>query len=177
MRAVRPNVWRQWRAKRVHCTPGLGGRRKGDDRGGYDNPPQGAGSVWVANDERKAHRDPLLLPTTEFSEEKLVLAGAETAATCGEPPRSNPGLLKDTTFDDRGDDEVMPAARRDDLETVVGFEWRSDDAGPVPDPDGIGSVGRVDYEQDREQAGEEEGPVAVRGKEKGAWNERWDFRA
>ena len=20
-----PNVWRQWRAKRVHCTPGLGG--------------------------------------------------------------------------------------------------------------------------------------------------------
>ena len=24
-----PNVWRQWRAKRVHCTPGLGGGRCG----------------------------------------------------------------------------------------------------------------------------------------------------
>jgi hypothetical protein len=119
----------------------------------------------------------LLLATTEFSEDKLVLAGAETAATRGEPPWANAGLLKETTFDDRGDDEVTPAARRDDLEAVVGFEWRSDDAGPVPDPDGIGAVGRVDYEQDHEQAGEEDGPVAVRGKEKVAWNERWSFRA
>ena len=171
------NVWRQWRAQRVHCTPGLGGRRKGDDRRGNDNPPQGAVSVWVASDERKPHWDALLPATTEFSEEKFVLAGAETAATRGEPPWANASLLKETTVDDRSDDEVMPSARRDDLETVLGFEWRSDDAGPVPDPDGIGSVGRVDYEQDREQAGEEEGPVAVRGKEKGAWNERWGFRA
>ena len=23
-RAAVPNVWRQWRAQRVHCTPGLG---------------------------------------------------------------------------------------------------------------------------------------------------------
>ena len=28
--ATLPNVWRQWRAKRVHCTPGLGGPKEED---------------------------------------------------------------------------------------------------------------------------------------------------
>ena len=29
VRRERPNVWRQWRAQRVHCTPGLGSRTSG----------------------------------------------------------------------------------------------------------------------------------------------------
>ena len=59
-----PNVWRQWRAQRVHCTPGLGGRlcgsgdrvrlgttkgqnggyeeKSGNERAPYDDPPQRA---------------------------------------------------------------------------------------------------------------------------------------
>ena len=28
----RPNVWRQWRAQRVHCTPGLGRSAWKEDR-------------------------------------------------------------------------------------------------------------------------------------------------
>ncbi len=45
-----PNVWRQWRAQRVHCTPGLGrDRYEGAHECGYENglDCDGHGRQWA----------------------------------------------------------------------------------------------------------------------------------
>jgi len=86
-----PNVWRQWRAQRVHCTPGLGGSLTWLRFGGFESAlnrtwelewPKARGWVQVVLAGLVDNAQPRLGVAGDRLEKTIDLPDLERSGTC-----------------------------------------------------------------------------------------------